>query len=70
MSDVVSAPIPGRLYDIGPAGEPVPARVVALPDGTLCWLWSAHGDLAVARIEMFANARPLSEGEQWVQEIP
>ena len=55
MSDVVSAPIPGRLYDIGPTGEPVPARVVTLPDGALCWLWSAHGDPAAAPIDRFPH---------------
>ena len=66
MSETTTPPpVLGRLYDIGPTGEPVPARVVTLPDGALCWLWSAHGDPAAAPIDRFPHDRPMTTGHRW-----
>ena len=50
-------PKPGETWEIGTGADAHTAVVVEAPDGTTCFVWHPHGDIAIRHVSRFEGNR-------------
>ena len=52
-----AAPKPGETWEIGTGADTHTAIVVEAPDGSACFVWHPHGDIAIRHVSRFEGCR-------------
>ena len=52
-----AVPKPGETWEIGTGADTHTAIVVEAPDGTTCFVWHPHGDIAIRHVSRFEGCR-------------
>ena len=50
-------PKPGETWEIGTGADTHTAVVVEAPDGSACFVWHPHGDIAIRHVSRFEGCR-------------
>ena len=50
-------PKPGETWEIGTGADTHTAIVVEAPDGSACFVWHPHGDIAIRHVSRFEGCR-------------
>ena len=50
-------PKPGETWEIGTGADTHTAIVVEAPDGSACFVWCPHGDIAIRHVSRFEGCR-------------
>ena len=57
LASLPAAPKPGETWEIGAGADTHTAVVVEAPDGTACFVWHPHGDIAIRHVSRFEGNR-------------
>ena len=57
LASLPAAPKPGETWEIGTGADTHTAIVVEAPDGTICFVWHPHGDIAIRHVSRFEGCR-------------
>ena len=52
-----AVPKPGETWEIGAGADTHTAIVVEAPDGSACFVWHPHGDIAIRHVSRFEGCR-------------
>ena len=52
-----AVPKPGETWEIGTGADTHTAIVVEAPDGSACFVWHPHGDIAIRHVSRFEGCR-------------
>ena len=52
-----AVPKPGETWEIGTGADTHTAIVVEAPDGSACFVWRPHGDIAIRHVSRFEGCR-------------
>ena len=57
LASLPPAPKPGETWEIGTGADTHTAIVVEAPDGSACFVWHPHGDIAIRHVSRFEGCR-------------
>ena len=57
LASLPAAPKPGETWEIGTGADTHTAIVVEAPDGSACFVWHPHGDIAIRHVSRFEGCR-------------
>ena len=57
LASLPVAPKPGETWEIGTGADTHTAIVVEAPDGSACFVWHPHGDIAIRHVSRFEGCR-------------
>ena len=57
LASLPAAPKPGETWVIGTGADTHTAIVVEAPDGSACFVWHPHGDIAIRHVSRFEGCR-------------
>ena len=57
LASLPAAPKPGETWEIGTGADTHTAIVVEAPDGSACFVWHPHGDIAIRHVSRFEGNR-------------
>ena len=57
LATLPAAPKPGETWEIGTGADTHTAIVVEAPDGSACFVWHPHGDIAIRHVSRFEGCR-------------
>ena len=57
LASLPAAPKPGETWEIGTGADTHTAIVVEAPDGSACFAWHPHGDIAIRHVSRFEGCR-------------
>ena len=57
LATLPELPKPGETWEIGTGADTHTAIVVEAPDGSACFVWHPHGDIAIRHVSRFEGCR-------------
>ena len=57
LASLPAVPKPGETWEIGTGADTHTAIVVEAPDGSACFIWHPHGDIAIRHVSRFEGCR-------------
>ena len=57
LASLPAVPKPGETWEIGTGADTHTAIVVEAPDGSACFVWHPHGDIAIRHVSRFEGCR-------------